>query len=116
SARERLVELFAQLPQRAVDATLYGALPLAEHARDVAQLEVGAKAQGQRLALVLAEQRKRPLQLVPALHRAQRRVYLLLGRPGAHVLQSTIFVRAAASVIAQQVQRDRVEPAPLASL
>ena len=65
------------LPQRAVDPALDGALALAQHAGDVAQLQVGAEAQGERLALVLVERRQRSVELVAVLDRVQAGVEVL---------------------------------------
>ena len=91
------------------------ALSLAEHARDVAQLEVGAEAKRERVALVVAQRRQRSGELIALLDGRERGVGLLARRPGAQLIERPPFAARAASLVAKQVQRDRIQPAALAS-
>src|SRR4051794_5852680 len=99
-----------EFAQGAVDAALDGGQGLPEDLGDLGHGEVGAEAQGDRLALLGSERGQRPLDLVAVLDAAERRVLRRAAARAAGALERARLGGCAAGVVAQQVERDRVQP------
>src|SRR5579884_628277 len=109
-------QLVLELPQSPVHASLDGGQLLAGDAGDLGNGEVRAVAQRDRLALLVAQRRQRPLQRVSLLDCLE--VVFWLDAALAHVdsLERPRSRCCSPRVIAQQVERDRVEPGLLGRL
>src|SRR5215208_967427 len=109
-----LIQLGAQLAQRAVDAAFDPREGLLEQLGDLRDGEVGAETQRDRLALLVAQSSQRALDLVAVLDGRE-----FVGRAAVLVRYPVERPRlglAAAGAVAQEVQRDRVQPGLLAGL
>src|SRR3954447_10186723 len=100
--------MVAELAQRPVDPALDRGERLAQRLGDLGHGQLGAEAQGDRLALLGAERRERALDNVAVLDGVAELRARGWGRPDA--LERPALGRGASRVVAEEVQGDRVEP------
>jgi hypothetical protein len=109
------LKLLAQLAQTPGNAFLDRAFAVSKHPCDFAECQIGAKPKRDGLALVVPELGQGRSELITIFNSAQRSIIVLTSIVDANSFKRSILDTVAPSMVACQVQGDRVNPVLLAS-